>query len=149
MKHRPWGGYLLAAIGVLVMLFEVSLHYYGYLHHTDYELNHPVLYVAVLMGFVGFYMINPKSAEGGADIITKSVVAIISVVRSGKRAGDSVAVQVTPVTDGKPDTASTAEIAIPNPPSAADDPSTAAILAAEAAARREKHELAPPTLGEG
>jgi hypothetical protein len=115
MKHRPWTGYLLAAIGVLVLLFEVGLHFYGYFHHTEYELNHPVLYVAMVIGFVGFYMINPKGAEGGTDILTRTVVAVISVIRSGKA---TTAIQVTPVEQGKPvpEKTTTMEIPVPVPP---------------------------------
>jgi hypothetical protein len=93
-KHRPWTGYLLAGIGVAVLLSEVSLHYYGYFHHTEYTLNHPVLYVGLVIGFVGFYMINPKGAESGTNILSRTVIGLIEVVRTGKRAED-VKVEVT------------------------------------------------------
>jgi hypothetical protein len=148
MKHRPWSGYVLAAIGVIILLSEIALHYYGYFHGKTYELDRPVLYVGLVIGFVGFYMINPKGAEGGTDILTRTVVALISVVRTGKRAGDGVSVEVTPVTGGVPDPSATQTVTIPNPPAAADA-STAAILASESAARLEKHTLSPPIIGEG
>jgi len=94
IKHRPWTGYLLATIGVVILLSEIALHYYGYFHHTEYALNRPVLYVGLVIGFVGFYMINPKSAESGTDILSRTVIGIISVVRTGKRAED-MKVEVT------------------------------------------------------
>lgn len=108
MKHRPWTGYLLAAIGVVVLLAEVGMHFYGYFHGIDYELNHPVLYVAMIIGFVGFYMINPKGAEGGSNILTRDITEIISVIRTGRRSTDSFAVvipptEVPPVTPTKMD----------------------------------------------
>lgn len=93
-KQKPWPGYLLASIGVAVLLFEVSLHFYGYFQGTDYQLNHPVLYVAMVIGFVGFYMINPKGAEGGTDILSRTIIGVISVIRTGKRA-DELRVEVT------------------------------------------------------
>jgi hypothetical protein len=93
-KRRPFTGYLLAATGVGVLLSEVALHYYGYFHKAAYELDRPVLYVGLVIGFVGFYMINPKGAESGTDILSRTVIGIISVVRTGKRAED-VKVEVT------------------------------------------------------
>ena len=97
-KRKPWTGYLLATIGVLVLLFEISLHFYGYFKGTEYELNHPVLYVAMIIGFVGFYMINPARAEGGTNILSRTVIGVISVIRTGKRAED-VKVEVTQTTE--------------------------------------------------
>jgi hypothetical protein len=142
MAHRPWTGYLLAAIGVSVLLAEIGLHFYGYFTGVDYKLNPPVLYVAMVIGFVGFYMINPKGAEGGTDILTRSVVAIISVVRT-------VNVQVTPVDRGVPNPAAATTVTVPNPADVAD-PAAAAILADEAVARRAKHAASPPVAeGEG
>jgi hypothetical protein len=141
--HRPWTGYLLASIGVFVLLFQVGLYFYDVLVGVDYQLYRPVAYIAVMFGFVGFYMIQPKGALEGAGFLRDTVVAFISVVRTGKRAGDSVAVEVTPVSGGVPDPSAKTTVTLPNPAAVAD-PASAAILAAEAAARREKHELAPP-----
>jgi hypothetical protein len=143
IEHRPWTGYLLASIGVIVLLCQIVLYFFGLLHHVDYFIYRPVSYLGIMLGFVGFYMINSKEAVGGATFLRDTVVAIISVVRTGKRAGDSVAVEVTPVTAGKPDPSATQTVTIPNPAAVADA-SSAAILEAEAAARREKHALAPP-----
>lgn len=97
--HRPWTGYLLAAIGVAVLLFQIGLYFYGVITGVEFLLYRPVSYLAMVIGFVGFFMINPKQAEGGTDILTRTVVAIISVVRTGKRA-DDVKVEVTPVKEG-------------------------------------------------
>lgn len=143
MAHRPWTGYLLAAIGVIVLLCQIVLYFFGLLHHVDYFIYRPVSYLGIMLGFVGFYMINSKEAVGGATFLRDTVVAIISVVRTGKRAGDSVAVEVTPVSAGVPDPSAKTTVTVPNPASVAD-PSADAVLAAEAAARAQKHELSSP-----
>jgi hypothetical protein len=143
MSHRPWTGYLLAAIGVGILLFQVGLYFFGALTHVEYQVYRPVSYIGTMVGFVGFYMINSKGALEGAAFIRDSVVAFISVVRTGKRSGDAIAVEVTPVSGGVPDTAAKTTVTLPNPAAAAD-PATEAILAAEAEARRQKHDLAPP-----
>lgn len=143
MSHRPWTGYLLASIGVAILLFQVGLYFFGALTHVEYQVYRPVSYIGTLLGFVGFYMINSKGALEGAMFIRESVVAFISVIRTGKRSGDAIAVEVTPVTGGVPDPASKTTITLPNPASVAD-PAAEAILAAEAEARKQKHELSPP-----
>jgi hypothetical protein len=38
--------------------------------------------------------VNPKGAEGGADILTRNAVAIVVAIRSGRRATDQFAVVV-------------------------------------------------------
>lgn len=93
-KRKPWAGYVLAAVGLGVLLFSIGLYFYGQLTGTEYHLSHPVLYVGMLIGFVGFYMINPTGAEAGTNILSRTVIGIISVVRTGKRAED-VKVEVT------------------------------------------------------
>lgn len=105
--NRSKTGIALAATGVFVLLFEIGLHFYGYFHGTDYELNHPVLYVAIMIGFVGFYMLDPKKAEDGSGIISRTVIGVISVIRTGKT-GQTVEVQVT-----KPTTTVSTQIPIP------------------------------------
>lgn len=148
MAHRPWTGYLLAAIGVAVLVFQIGLYFYGALTHVDYQVYRPVSYLGMVLGFVGFYMIQPKGALEGASFLRDTAVAIISVVRTGKRAGDAVAVEVTPVHEGVPAPTEKTTITVPNPAAVAD-PATAALLETEAAARREKHTLSPPIIGEG
>lgn len=121
--HRPWTGYLLAATGVAVLLFQIGLYFYGVITGVEFLLYRPVSYLAMVIGFVGFYMINPKQAEGGTDILTRTVVAIISVVRTGKRV-DDVKVEVTPVNPG-------AVVTVPQPvgkPHPDTDPAVVAAL---------------------
>jgi hypothetical protein len=111
-QHRPWAGYFLAAIGVVGVLFEIALNVYGYFVAQPYELNRVVLIMLVIIGFVGFYLVSPKGAEGGADIITRSAVAIVVAVRSGRRNTDTFTAVVPP--DVKPGDA--VVVAKPNPP---------------------------------
>lgn len=102
-KHRPWIGYLLAAIGVLGLLAEVGLRFLSFFTAGgDYELNSGVLLVSVIIGFVGFYIINPKGAEGGTSIITRTAVAVIGVIRGGRRATDPPVVVTTEVEGAEP-----------------------------------------------
>lgn len=111
-QHRPWAGYFLAAMGIVGVLLEIGLHVYGYFSGTPYELNRAVLIMLVIIGFVGFYLVSPKGAEGGADIITRSAVAIVVAVRSGRRNTDTFTAIVP--ADVKPGDA--VVVAKPNPP---------------------------------
>lgn len=101
--ERQWGGIFLAAVGVISLLLEIALHIWTAVRHVlgipgdVYELNHAVLIIGIIVGFVGFYILKPKEAEGGADIITRSVVSIVGVIRTGRRTGDVIPV-VAPVT---------------------------------------------------
>lgn len=102
--HRPWVGYLLATIGLLGLLAEGGLHFFSFFVERDYELNHGVLVISMVIGFVGFYIIDPMKAEGGTGILTKTAVAVIGVVRSGRRATDPevvVTAEVEVTDDGK------------------------------------------------
>lgn len=110
--HRPWAGYFLASIGIIGVLLEISLHIYGYFSGTPYELNRAVLIMLVIIGFVGFYLVSPKGAEGGADIITRSAVAIVVAVRSGRRNTDTF----TAVVPADVQPGDTVVVAKPNPP---------------------------------
>lgn len=116
--HRPWAGYVLALLGVIGVLLELAFHLWtAYRHYMGipgdvYELNHWVLIALTILGFVGWYLIKPKSAEDGADIITRNAVRLIIAVRSGRRDTDTFTA-VLPA-DVKP--GDVAVIAKPNPP---------------------------------
>lgn len=94
-KDQPWLAYLAAAIGFLGLIFEIALHAWTAFRHATgisgdvYELNHAAFIGSIVIGFIGLYYVDPKRAEGGADVLTRSVVAIGGIWRrTGARTGD-------------------------------------------------------------
>lgn len=94
-RKQNWPAAILAAIGVAVVLFEIFLYGYTAVRNvlgvpgTVWELHHPVLWVGVGLGFVGFFWLDPNKAERGADVVTRSVIALGSFWRrTGARTGD-------------------------------------------------------------
>jgi hypothetical protein len=116
--ERPYAGYFLATVGVIGLLLEITLHVWTSIRHVFgipgeiYELNHWVLIVMTALGFVGWYLIRPKSAEEGTDILTKRAVEIIIAIRSGRRGTDQFTAVIPPTV--KPGDA--VVVAKPNPP---------------------------------
>lgn len=93
INDRKVAGRALAALGVLVVLAEVILHFVSWYFSREYELNHGIVLVGAVIGFVGFYMLDPMSAQGGAGVIVDSATRIIqSLPRFGRRSTDAVAV---------------------------------------------------------
>lgn len=93
LTARGLGGRFLAAIGVLVVLGEVALHFASWYFEKAYEMNHGVLLVGAVVGFVGFYMLDPKAAEGGAGFLVGAGERIAKALpRFGRRASDAIAV---------------------------------------------------------
>jgi hypothetical protein len=113
IRHRPWAAFICALIGMLGLLFEISLHAWTAYRHAMgipgdiYELNHGTFIGSIIVGFIGLYYIDPKKAEGGADILTRSVVAVGGMWRrTGSRSGDVENIDVVatqPVTPTKQD----------------------------------------------
>lgn len=87
--------YFAAAIGFLGLIFEIGLHAWTAFRHATgiqgdvYELNHAAFVGSIIVGFIGLYYVDPKRASGGADVLTRSVVAIGGMWRrTGARSGD-------------------------------------------------------------
>lgn len=94
-RDHPWAAYACALIGLLGLIFEISLHAWtAYRHATGisgdiYELNRAAFIGSIIIGFIGLYYIDPKRAEGGTDILVRSVVAVGGMWRrTGARSGD-------------------------------------------------------------
>lgn len=86
MTSRFWWG-LLAALGVSVVLTEVVLHVLGSIEMIPkYEVNHTVLIIAVVCGFVGLYQMDPKGTREMVSVVTPFLP------RFGRRSTDAVAV---------------------------------------------------------
>lgn len=112
-EHRPWGSFLLASIGVAVLLLEVALHVAGYFSGHTYELDHATLFVGVVLGFVGFYGMDPRRARDGGDFLVTAVVRIAGVIPFVRKSGaiPSASVTITPAPTPPPSSP-------PPPPSA-------------------------------
>lgn len=86
---------LLAGLGVLLGLVGIGVDIYGAVTSTTIEVPHTVYWGAILFGFVGFFGLNPDSAERGANIATNTVTRVLNalpVPRFGRRSTDAVAV---------------------------------------------------------
>lgn len=86
----------LATIGVLMLGGAAVIQLIGAVRGHTYEIPRTVFYVAAVIGFVGFYGLDPKRAKDGGSFIVDSAVRIIGVVRNGRRSSD-VAVVAVPV----------------------------------------------------
>lgn len=76
-------GSVLAVLGLSVLLVELVRYW---------TLNHPIhawpVCIGCVIGFVGFFIVNPKEAKDGAQVVVDSTVRVIGVVRGGRRATD-------------------------------------------------------------
>lgn len=79
-------------------------------------MDHPpewwVFGIAAVLGFLGFYQINPAGAKDAFSFITDQSVKIIGVIRTGRRSTD---VAVVAAKNGGPPTVVTADNAPPIP----------------------------------
>jgi hypothetical protein len=88
-----------AKIGALALIFfaavlvgiEVSLHVDAAIHGSKYSINYTMLLIALIVGFVGMYILSPPRAKEGGQFIVDSTVKIIQVFRAGRRKNDPVA----------------------------------------------------------
>jgi hypothetical protein len=85
-SERGIAGKLMATVGILVVLGELSLHFISWYVGTDYELNHFVVVVGAVIGFVGFWTVDPKQTRAG------SLVLRDLIPRFGRRASDAVSI---------------------------------------------------------
>lgn len=85
-RARSIGFVALAMIAVTIFLVAVTVEIIGTLNGKAWEIPHTVLYVATVLGFVGFYGIDPKRAKDGGAFIVESFTRIVSVVRKIGRA---------------------------------------------------------------
>lgn len=99
-RHKEqWAGRFLAALGVLIVLAELTLHFVGAISHYQYEINHVALLMGAVVGFVGFYIMDPKRTGDGAVVLVDSTVKVIGAVRGGRRKTDP---QVIPDSSAMP-----------------------------------------------
>lgn len=102
-------GIIMAIIGVLILLVEIGLHIWAVFTHQEYDLNHWVLIVGMVFGFVGFYIQDPKKTSEGATVLVQNGVEILKnlPLRLGRRSTDAVVV---------PDPDPTTTVVVTTPP---------------------------------
>lgn len=96
---------VLASIGALVLLSEIALHIAGSFTGRTYEIDHGVVFLGMLFGFVGFYGLDSKRAIAGGAFIVDSSVKIMNAfpVKFGRRSTDAVAIPTgTPIVPAAP-----------------------------------------------
>lgn len=97
-EKRSRGFMALAGIGVGILLATVTIQLVGAVRGENYEISHSIFYVAMVLGFVGFYGLDPKRAKDGGQFIADNALRFVSILRTGRRSTDAVAV----VTEPKP-----------------------------------------------
>lgn len=102
-NNRERAGAVLSLLGVLTLVASV-VHYFIDGHRPDWV----ILIIGATIGFVGFYLLDPKGAEAVEGTVTGTAVQILSVIRMGRRKSDTV---VTTATTGP-----VVVTAIPAPP---------------------------------
>lgn len=93
-RARFWGGLSLVSIAVLIALAEVVIHIYGKYNGKHYDVGHIDLLVALVIGFVGMYVLSPKGAKDGGQFLVDNALRVITVIRSGRRKTDMMKVVV-------------------------------------------------------
>lgn len=89
-RARFWGGLFLVSLGLLIAVAEVAIHIYGKVTGHRYDIGHIDLFVALVIGFVGMYILSPKGAKDGGQFLVNNTIRVIQVIRSGRRKTDVV-----------------------------------------------------------
>jgi len=93
---RPYAAVVLILFGITVIVVELVKYW------TQGHSIHPT---PVLIGcgfaFVGFFLLDPKESLTGGQFLVNSTVALVGVIRSGRRATDSTVVVVPPEPEEK------------------------------------------------
>lgn len=90
---RDRAGVVLVLLGLTILLSEwIRASWFN--HHPETF----ALALGIVLGFIGFYIIDPVHAEQGARIVIDGATSVIQVVRSGRRSTDNVIVAKTTTT---------------------------------------------------
>jgi len=93
-RARFWGGLFLVSVALLIALSEIGIHLYGKITGHRYETGHMDLFVALVIGFVGMYVLSPRGAKDGGQFLVNNTIRVIQVIRTGRRKSDSFAAVV-------------------------------------------------------
>lgn len=89
-RERQIGAILFMGIGLITVLSQVALNVYTALLRLktptvpSYEVNHWVLSIGALLGFVGFGIFNLDGAIRGGTFVSDVALDFVSLVRTGK-----------------------------------------------------------------
>lgn len=83
---RGLAGKFMAVIGVMIVVAEIALHFISWYMERDYEMDHMVVIIGAVIGFVGFWTLDPKETREGAAVLRDLIP------RFGRRSSDAVAV---------------------------------------------------------
>lgn len=89
VTKNGYGGKILAGIGVATVLSEVVLRIVSVITGKQYELDHLVIAIGAVIGFVGFWSIDSGKTKAAAEILTNILP------RFGRRGTDPIAVPET------------------------------------------------------
>jgi hypothetical protein len=87
-KPHLLAGRSFTMLGVVVVLVELTRYWFD--NHTP---NWVVLLVAGVFLFIGGYLLDAPGAKDMAGVVVNGVVAVVGVVRSGRRSTDTAVVQ--------------------------------------------------------
>jgi hypothetical protein len=91
VQSRPKSAYVLIVLGLIIEAVELGRYWL---------INHPLHWqpqaIAFTLGFVGFYIFNPKGTLKGATFLVNSAGGFIALIRTGKRAGDVKIIEASP-----------------------------------------------------
>ena len=91
-KHNV-GPTLLAAIGILVMLTGLGLHWWFEAHGQTHTLEWIPQFIGAAIAFAGFYAMDPSRAKDGGGFLIDAGTRIVGLIRpGGRRATDPVVV---------------------------------------------------------
>jgi hypothetical protein len=93
-RARFWGGLFLVGLALIITISEIAMHLYGLLTGVKFEVSHTDLFAALIIGFVGMYVLSPRRAKDGGQFLVNSTVRVIQVIRNGRRKTDAVAAVV-------------------------------------------------------
>jgi len=81
--NRNAAAWLVALIGLAIMLTEVGLHWWASFHHETYPIGAWPILIGGAVAFTGAYIRDPHAAEDGGGFIVNTGLRIVRVIRTG------------------------------------------------------------------
>lgn len=104
---REIGGTLLVLFALAVAASEIGLHVFFALREKKYDVSWLMLIIALVLGFIGMYILNPLLAKDGGKFLVDNSIRVITVIRNGRRKNDNLNVTL------EDQSGNSAEVAIP------------------------------------
>jgi len=97
-SERRWGGRVLIAFGVIVLLAVVVLYFWGIITGRHVDVPPIVIAIGMIFGFVGFFMEDPNASKDGGNFLVTTAERLARVIPLGRRKTDP-AIVIPPPTD--------------------------------------------------